>query len=1376
MASTESKASWCLVSPVNGVGDKRVLISGTFWAGRLARSTQLAVVSASKLSATIDVDQIADEQVDVELLQTSVDALQTEIAFKGTSNAPWLKFDFINALAVEQLFINNKPYESGKPIVDDPGAIGLYEFKGILKLQPNTTAGELPIELTVSGSTQSAKSTSSAVQEKGDFTYQLVPVVKKLLNAAGESVVCSCTYDTYLNGSKIASGQPQKDFYLTSSNNSVFVVNTHEVVVQNNMSTQTRSTILTFSQPGFVDATIEVVQEAGKMVYEAPIVNVKYTTIPAAGGTATPAVAYQQTWTWNGVKDSGSTINRGASITWSMQDKEGFKLNVSNGYVTADNNKSEEARQSEPVLCTVKLNGKTTVFDVVVAQVAGKKMFLKPVIGKFEVDDIPASGGSITAARLLTYTQTWTWNGVKDSGGFITTGANVVYSEPVVAPSLEAIAKERSIVGLLSVTVKLNELSSTKAADIYQALNRIESYNEVVCNKFEYVNEDNTDCIIPAGGGQSVAPTVELAQGRLWSSGYLETVEADIEIVKFVLSVDDYGTFKSIDAKTGIVSADTLGSRYLKAHSASLRLDVKGLDGSELSFDPTKQLYQEANYVESFTIEKFAVQWSKIAPNATQSAEPNTTEFKCKFTYRSKTITETAPADTDARLDVVDEYTLTKPVSGFNMIDSQTGVLSVDKMGTQLGDRVSADIEVNRTVSIEPLEPYQALPQPQATSTIFVKATQGTNSVVFSDIDVHATYEEMPAAGGTLKPVLLYKQTATYASDTVVELTSNAVVKWSGDNVNVTTGEVSLPSLGIVATPRRVATVSIVEVSLNGKTSTLATDVWQAENMLERWGVPELMDSNPYTDDIPAKGGEMITGHVNGWAKQIAYWSSNAEELHENIKFDSPASWGQRVFADSLLLEEKPRTKVGVLTYNYTVNGVKGVTPLDVYQAANFPNYDAFAIEAMGSNVIPASGGSVQIQGIKHFTWESESESTEDIQTGFVLQWVDTSAGFSIDMSNDMCKVVAGPRQSAAGDTLRVQVKATCENIEAAPITIEQSENTMTLKSISARFERTEISPEGGQSIVFVDALYAYSSGIEANSDVSALATLEFDMQSVPAYLSISNNYVNAANQTNKASQDVEVALTVKFETATTKLSGLVIKANTASYGPINGKLMASKKVPAGGDNIQDTLTYVDTSLLSQERTWLSGTTEVVDNRPTVVSKDPSTIEIPSLGTTIKDSLAVFRVTLQLEWNGVTASKYVDIFQQENKRDIDYSTWVIQLTAPDPNIPCYGGKTLVVKSASRVRTDTYTSGAVEKFDEHSKPNGHTMLNPFYVTNENDNTYVNAPDILLGNARQANYSVYIANWQGPDSKASITIYQAAYPGVGEMEIGLTTIVR
>ena len=322
-----------------------------------------------------------------------------------------------------------------------------------------------------------------------------------------------------------------------------------------------------------------------------------------------------------------------------------------------------------------------------------------------------------------------------------------------------------------------------------------------------------------------------------------------------------------------------------------------------------------------------------------------------------------------------------------------------------------------------------------------------------------------------------------------------------------------------------------------------------------------------------------------------------------------------------------------------------------------------------------------------------------------------------------------------------------------------------------------ELPASGGTAAIVVEALYAYASGKESTSDVSTIAQFEFAMQSVPAYLSMQNNYVVAANQTNVASNDVEVSLNVTFEDKTASVSGIIVKGNSCTYGVIEGNIATTKQVPASGDTTSATTSYLSTAGLTQMRQWTSGTNEqVTNNKVSITSVSPATLNVPSLADTPKDTLPVVDVVAELEWNGITATKRVQIFQQANVKTITYTQYVIGLTADPTTIACYGGRSLLVKTASRVRTESYTSGTVNKFDGHTAPNLHTLSSPFEYVEESGNLYVKVPDNLTDQERQTTVSAFIANYTGADSKASITIKQAAYPGIGEMEIGLTMLVR
>lgn len=177
----------------------------------------------------------------------------------------------------------------------------------------------------------------------------------------------------------------------------------------------------------------------------------------AAGGSQSLSIAVEagQVWSLSGLPSG-----------WSASAASG--TGPATVTIAAPNNTSTAARSGT---LTVVSDGLTATCTL--TQTAGGKVYGTPSVS-LTVADIPASGGTVSAGTV-NYSQTWTWNGVAGSGGTLTTGGSVSYSAAVSAGSLGTTVKVRTKIGTLTATVSMNGQSASKAADVYQAENRIES-------------------------------------------------------------------------------------------------------------------------------------------------------------------------------------------------------------------------------------------------------------------------------------------------------------------------------------------------------------------------------------------------------------------------------------------------------------------------------------------------------------------------------------------------------------------------------------------------------------------------------------------------------------------------------------------------------------------------------------------------------------------------------------------------------------------------------------------------------------------------------------------------------------------------------------
>ena len=268
---------------------------------------------------------------------------------------------------------------------------------------------------------------------------------------------------------------------------------THVVTVTNNESTSARNGFkvllkCTGNANIVKNFTVTFNQPAGSQAYLNPVISgFTYDTFAASGATKTPTVTYYQDYAWNGVAGSGTrTSNTGGTLAYSTTGTlpSGFSVGSNfstTGSVTWANNTSTSTRDAKSNLkVTVTVGGLTSSAYTCTAcsQSAGAMVYSNPSITGFSYADFAASGA--TKSPTVTYSQTYTWNGVSGSGGTITSGGTLAYATTGTLPSGFSVASNYATSGSttwasrtttvgdardaksnLTVTVTLNGKSST---------------------------------------------------------------------------------------------------------------------------------------------------------------------------------------------------------------------------------------------------------------------------------------------------------------------------------------------------------------------------------------------------------------------------------------------------------------------------------------------------------------------------------------------------------------------------------------------------------------------------------------------------------------------------------------------------------------------------------------------------------------------------------------------------------------------------------------------------------------------------------------------------------------------------------------------------
>lgn len=319
--------------------------------------------------------------------------------------------------------------------------------------------------------------------------------------------------------------------------------------------------------------SVTLTQEANAIVsYGTPVVSVSYADIPAGGGSVTPSKSFTQATTYT----SGSTGSISSGGSWSYS---GTGVNTSTGAVSGTSLGTTEVSRTKKTdaTATVTINGKSGSATVAVYQEANTIVTAGPVtITDAEVDDIPASGGTVSEFSSYDWTQDVTYtSGATDTSNYHTTS----YSAPVTASSLGTTVKSRAKVGTLTLEVvgEKNE-SATLTLDVYQEANTAAYASPSITASY--------DDDIPAGGG-TVLLSKSFTQNVTYTSGSTSTVSSGGSWSYSQTSGSGLNT------STGAVTAASLGTTA-KARSqvASVRVQLTANSKTEAVM---ASAYQEAN-------------------------------------------------------------------------------------------------------------------------------------------------------------------------------------------------------------------------------------------------------------------------------------------------------------------------------------------------------------------------------------------------------------------------------------------------------------------------------------------------------------------------------------------------------------------------------------------------------------------------------------------------------------------------------------------------------------------------------------------------------------------------------------------------------------
>ena len=536
MAESLTKGGFTL-TPKTGTGNAKVSISCSERTGRVDTSpvTFTAKMNGFSVSKSVSVVQKGKpEFVTVNNSAVAVDKKGETVTITGVSNTSTLYFVCESEeVTYYKYTVNGASATNGTAIAGDPGASAQFTFSIPVTISVNTTASSK--RYTIQACTEGGEvATVVFTQAASDFTYDLALAASPTsIQASGGTTTITGKYKTFRNGVLISTEDVTPTCSIPSG--TAFTLDGNKVSAPSRGTTagELRSVQVSASY-GNASSTITVSQEAnqvesssttgGETIYNPVTAGaISNKTIPASGGSATATAGDgSQSWTTN-KKYRHDTYTSGSVADVLIEDSkigtDTIKPSVSSVSGSAESKGttvSDITTVKEQAVTWTGKGGKKATGTMYIYQAANATTDITygvPTISSFTVDDIPASGGSISSGSV-SYSQSRTQNytsGATAQLSNLDSGGTITYSTAVSASSLGTSIKPRYNVGTLTVTVAMNGKSNSKDVAVYQAANHA-NYSDVS------VSVTPNPVSIPAAGAiYNIKPTA--SQTASYTSG-----------------------------------------------------------------------------------------------------------------------------------------------------------------------------------------------------------------------------------------------------------------------------------------------------------------------------------------------------------------------------------------------------------------------------------------------------------------------------------------------------------------------------------------------------------------------------------------------------------------------------------------------------------------------------------------------------------------------------------------------------------------------------------------------------------------------------------------------------------------------------------------
>lgn len=352
--------------------------------------------------------------------------------------------------------------------------------------------------------------------------------------------------------------------------------------------------------------------------------------------------------------------------------------------------------------------------------------------------------------------------------------------------------------------------------------------------------------------------------------------------------------------------------------------------------------------------------------------------------------------------------------------------------------------------------------------------------------------------------------------------------------------------------------------------------------------------------------------------------------------------------------------KIGVST------GEKTYADLNVTQEKATYEYTLEIKSKSGEITISASGGSLELKGILT-TWRN-GRKVSTLETPFTMSGY--APGFSISGKT----VTASNRGTVIGPSRAINIVGYTNNtIDGSTISgsvvITQEENKVTkvAPSVTLSYNPSEIPAKGGTSnpvVGNISYVTTFSSGETLNdlptseyiNTITKTNTFKIHKSKSPFSIDESTGVVTigtrgttlgeALKETIYLTHGVKISYKDNIFEPTnnpiTRTANVTQQANTVTYSEINISLFGAADIPASGGQVSSgTVSY------SQVASYTSGEFENITTGATITYGGP--VSANSKDITISNATVAGTLEVTVSLNGKTATKTVDVYQEQNK-------------------------------------------------------------------------------------------------------------------------------